>query len=245
MKSSVCQLIVWLMAAPFLLQCNSPEKSTLCFLTAYTRTDGVQSVSVTYVYQNSLLTSESRTESGITSETSYEYDAKNNLIKSVTNSPNFATRTATYSYNNQNTLVATLIATSDWTETLQYTYNENRQLIRESSTYTSAAGDIVEVRIFTYPDILTTNPSEVALETAGVSTYREMFEYDDRINPFRNLPTSIQAANNVVKLTRVYSLSLLEVTSTTSYQYNSEGYPVSATSSSGVTETWSYACQEI
>jgi len=238
------RIIVVMMATSFLWQCNTPEKSTLCFLVTYTRNDGAQTESITYVYQNSLLMSESRTVGAVTSISAYEYDIKNNLVKSVTQSPS-GNYTTTYSYTSQNKLLAAVSAADDWSRTVQYTYNENRQLSRETSTYTSAAGDLVEVRTFSYPDIVTINPSTVTVETAGINTWQDSLEYDNKINPIRGFLPSIRAANNVVKATRLNILTLLEETHTTSYQYNAEGYPVSATSTLGVTETWTYDCREI
>lgn len=231
-------------AVPLFLTCSTREKSTLCFLTSYTRTDGVVTESVTYVYEGSLLKSESRIAPGDTSVSVYSYDTGSNRVKSTTQSST-GNYTTNYTYDNESKLLSAITLGADWTLTFQYVYNVYGQLSQETKTYTTDTGTLEEVRTFSYPDIVTRNPAEVTVEISGIDTWRISLEYDDKIDPKRGFLFSIRAANNVVKETRRNNVTLDEETVTVSYQYNSEGYPVSATSSAGVSQTWTYDCREI
>ena len=149
-KGKLWRRVVLLLLLPFLWQCNTPEKSTLCYLKTYSRNDGTQTESVTFTYEGSLVTSEARTVSGVTSVSVYDYDGKSNRVKSTTQSPS-GNYTTSYSYDNQNKLVAAVSVGTDWTLTLQYMYNDNGQLVKETSNYTSGSGDVVEFSLTSWP----------------------------------------------------------------------------------------------
>jgi YD repeat-containing protein len=237
----------WCLVAFLALQgirCATPEKSTLCFVTSLTETEGSQTRVYAYTYEFSRLTTVTLTESGTTTVTSYGYDANGNVASSTTESSSGLTE-GTYSYDKQNKLVSAFIKGSGDETTIQFVYNDNGQLISEVRQTTSGAGDLVETITFAYPDILTKNPSVITITSGGAAANQVTREYDNKIEPLRSLFPTTGAANNVVKETSINGTTLEETITTISYQYNPEGYPVSSTSSSGRTQAWAYDCREI
>lgn len=226
------------------IRCSTPEKSTLCFVTSLTETEGSLTRVYTYAYELSRLTSITLLESGATTVTNYGYDANGNAVSSITQSPSEVTE-GTYSYDKQNKLVAAILTGTGYETNVQFVYNDNGQLISEVRQTESGAGDLVVTTTFAYPDILTKNPSVVTITTGGAAANQVTREYDNKIAPLRSLFPTTRAVNNVVKETSINGTTLEETTTTITYQYNPEGYPVSSVSSSGRTQAWAYDCREI
>lgn len=224
--------------------CSTAEKSTLCFVTSLTETEGSVTRVYSYTYEFSRLTAVTLLESGTTTVTTYSYDANGNVTASITESPAGLTE-GTYSYDKQNKLMAALLTRPDYETAIQYVYNDNGQLINENRQTVSGAGDLVVNITFAYPDILTKNPSLITVTTGGAAANQSMREYDNKIAPLRSLFPTTQAVNNMVKETTINGTTLGETTTTITYQYNPEGYPVSSVSSSGRTQAWVYDCREI
>lgn len=225
------------------VRCSTPEKSTLCFVTTLTEVSGSQTRVYAYTYEFSRLTALTLTEAGQATVVTYFYDANGNVGTSVTQSPS-GEEQGTYSYDKQNKLVAALHTRPDYEVEYQYVYNDNGQLITEIRREVKG-GSAVRTRSFTYPDILTKNPSVITTTVDGSAPDQQSLEYDNKVAPLRNLFPTTQAVNNVVKETSLNGTTLEETTVTTSYQYNTAGYPVSAVSSAGKTQTWVYDCKEV
>lgn len=226
------------------IRCSAPEKSTLCFVTSLTETEGTLTREYSYTYEFSRLTSITMSESGATTVTRYAYDGNGNIASSTAESPSGAT-TGAYSYDKQNKLVAARLKSSSSETTIQFIYNDYGQLISEVRQTVSGGGDLMVTTAFAYPDILTKNPSLITVTSGGAAANQFMREYDNKIAPLRSLFPTTRAVNNVVKETSINGATLEEATTTITYQYNSEGYPVSSVSSSGRSQVWVYDCREI
>ncbi|MBL7851968.1 MAG: hypothetical protein JNN04_13790 [Cyclobacteriaceae bacterium] len=242
------QISRWLLVAIVLVsgvRCSTPEKSTLCFVSTLTETEGSQTRVFTFVYEFSRLKSITLSEGGTTTVTTYLYDDKGNVGGSTKVSGSAVVEEGSYSYDKQNKLQAATLIGTDYETTIQYSYNDNGQLVSEVETTLSGAGDVLISRAYTYPDILTKNPSMITTTVSGNAPDQLELEYDNKIAPLRNLFPTTKAANNVVKETYLNGTTLVETTYSITYQYNAEGYPVSAVSTSGKTQTWVYDCREI
>jgi YD repeat-containing protein len=241
------KITYWCLVACLAVQgfrCSTPEKSTLCFVTSLTETEGSQTRVYTYTYELSRLTTVTLSASGTTTVTTYGYDDNGNAVSSTTQSPSGLTE-GTYSYDKQNKLVSAFLKSGSDETTIQFVYNDNGQLITEVRQTTSGVGDLVVTTTFAYPDILTKNPSVITITSGGGAANQVTREYDNKIAPLRSLFPTTRAVNNVVKETSLNGTTLEETTTTITYQYNPEGYPVSSISSSGRTQVWVYDCREI
>lgn len=218
--------------------CNPTTKSVLCQLATKVTTGAGVTSTQTYFYDGGQLKS-IQTSTGTDSYTTlYQYNLQGDMGKMVINVSG-QTYTTSYTYDLNHYVVASLSTNSGDTIRTNYFYNDNGQLTQRYSLQQLGTPVPDTLRYnYEYPDILTRNPSSITTMTPSDTTVVH-YEYDDKINPERGLvlPT-IQPFNNITRYTSD------ALTYTVSYQYNSNGYPVSATQSNGVTLTWTYSCQE-
>ncbi|MBL7846852.1 MAG: hypothetical protein JNL40_05240 [Cyclobacteriaceae bacterium] len=220
------------------LGCNPTTKSVLCQPATKVTTDAGVTSTQTYFYDGGLLKSMQTVTGSGSYSTLYQYDTQGDLGKMIINMSG-QTYTTSYTYDSKHYVVASLSTNSGDTIRTNYYYNENGQLTRRLTLQQLGAAVPDTLRYnYEYPDPLTRNPASITTITE-LDTTIVHYEYDDKINPERGLvlPT-IQPYNNI---TRYVSDAL---TYTISYQYNSNGYPISAIQSNGVTRTWTYSCKE-
>lgn len=236
-RISVGQLLLLVCLA--LMFCTTREKSTLCRMTTLITTEGSVTTTTTYSYENSKLKLASTTSGTTTYETAYQYDANGNLSKSIFTEGGVS-RATSYSYNGLNQLVSSLYTFNGDTTIITYTYNDSQQLATKTSSVQIGGGPVaVSTETYEYVNVLTRNASSMTF-TSGTTTYVVTYQYDNKLNPERDLILpSLQHFNNIVKITQG------GVVETISYEYNNNGYPVSSISSSGKTQSWTYHCEEI
>jgi len=237
--TSVQRILTLVLFSVLLLQCSSQEKHTLCRLITAVETDGANVVSISYVFEGSRLTKETRIEGATTLETTYRYDVNGNVDKSTLTTGGIPISTS-YAYNGLNQLVSTLYTYNGDTTNTYYTYNDFGQLVHKSVTTQSGGGPFLTMSAeYEYPDLLTRNPSMIT-NVAGTNSVVYSYLYDNKFNPERDLVfPSLQHYNNITQIIQGSSVE------TITYMYNSTGYPISAISSSGKTTAWTYDCQEI
>lgn len=121
-----------------------------------------------------------------------------------------------------------------------YVYNASGQLEKVTVTDLSAISSpgYVLVFSFNYPNTTTGNYSTMTITLGSDEPMVISQEYDNKKNPLKGMESYVPyPVNNVTKRT------VNGVTVTISYQYNSQGYPVSATYSDGSVYTFDYTCQ--
>jgi hypothetical protein len=101
---------------------------------------------------------------------------------------------------------------------VKYEYNSSGQLIKFTRPSV--------IYLYSYPNTTTHNYSQIEYTS---DTYHsiEFYEYDEKVNPYKDLPTVLGPVpltdNNIV------SLSYVNVTKVSTYEYNPRGYPISRT----------------
>ncbi len=207
----------------------------LCFVATY----ATQSHSIAYGYTNGTrLTSETMTTGLESSLTTYVYNNLGLVALSVMNGMGL-THTTTYIYDTQNRLITREEERTDEIERITYVYNATGQVETVTNRIITATDTLIAIDTYVYPDIATKNPSSITTQSTLGDVYTTYLEYDNKINPLREFLPSIQPYSNVTKRT------VNGTVETIVYQYNSEGYPTAATSSTGKSETWTYSCQEL
>ncbi|MPS74572.1 MAG: hypothetical protein E2590_15675 [Chryseobacterium sp.] len=184
---------------------------------------------------------ESNDEDG--SKTVYTYNG-NNIVKSVEYDKNSnIVYTQEFAYNNDR--LSSEKITDTHMGTLSYTINYNyvndntvKYKLLESSTYNSSTGTFSN---FKYTDYETTlvngNVSKIKRTLSSGMVINRTYIYDNKNNPFSNIKGFVKinlltsydgdyGVNNLTKLTSSSTDSYFNYTNTTSYEYNSNNYPV-------------------
>lgn len=222
----------------FIVGCGSDPKTLLCQPSLQTIVDGGSTTTQAYTYVGGKLTLTVTTSGGDMFQTIFVYNLDGDLGKSI-QTANGDTATTSYTHSADHLLLASLLTHNGDTVRVNFLYNDNRQLVRQDKFIQDLGGSEIEEKLYyTYPDLLTHNPSSIATVNLADSVV-VLYEYDNKINPEREffLPT-IQPYNNITKV------SAPAFTYTVSYQYDGNGYPISSTTSTGITKTWTYFCQE-
>ncbi len=217
--------------------CETDPTSLLCRLTSLTIVDGGSPVTQTYVYDGGKLSRMTSTSGDDSFQINYQYDDEGDLAKTflIVSGDSVVT---SYSHNNLHYVVASLFAHNGDTTETTYEYNLNGQLIRQRQDVVSAGVPAAIVTTYyTYPDLSTHNPSIIATVDIADSVVVH-YEYDNKINPERGLYLpNIQPYNNITRVTGpTYEYAI-------TYQYDSNGLPVSSLSTTGRTQNWVYICQ--
>lgn len=192
-----------------------------------------------------LLTIETNT-SFATRTTTYEFNASNQVIKSTIVGSNASLSTYTYDANGR--ITSTTTTTNGVATTRTYVYDEQNRVASIISGSTIFAhlynehGQLVKVQTsptnyteYVYPNT-TTSGYTTETVVSGTSSSSNYYEYDDKKNPSRDLFPSFNfiPENNWTKQTQ----GTLVVNST--FTYNAQGYPLTATWSGGATGTFTY-----
>jgi YD repeat-containing protein len=181
--------------------------------------------------------SQTTTAPGYSYALSYHYGL-DGLIDVANAVKNGATGKLTYAYGINKQLAQSISIFGTDTVTTIYTYNDNFQVIKSIQAYVGAVlTDSITVD-YTYPDLLTRNPSSKVITHGGTLPDTTVYQYDTNINPFREFFPSLQAFNNVTRIEASGGTPVI-----IGYAYNELGYPVSATWSSGETQTFAYKCE--
>lgn len=221
--------------------CSDNEKTTLCFLNTFTETASNGEVTTSaYTYTNSrpskwLLT----LPSSQTISASFIYGPEGRLDRLSTQHSSNGLGIVDYFYDSLGRLSKEKAENAPGTYTIHYQYYSVSQQL--TKTYYVEGADTLKITSYTYPDIVTINPS--VIETLDVQTglsETHEYTYDDKIYPLRGILPTGTYVNNITSDTTVGGS-----TKTYSYQYNGAGYPVSATTNDGITQSWTYDCQEI
>jgi YD repeat-containing protein len=171
----------------------------------------------------------------------YTYDSKGNII-TINRISGSASQ---YGYDSNNNLVAEDVTFKSLPAyRMTYQYNSSGQMT--SNLYTSLTDpDLTFTSTFQYSNTSTKNPSTLVLEgllgKVVIPAITTRYEYDDRPNPLKSFFPSITSDNNVTKST-VTNQGKTTVESFV-YQYNSNGYPTSSSSSAGMVNTFTYDCK--
>lgn len=232
---------LWLTVLAILTHCSTSEKTTLCYISESMMVMGSDTTLTTYVYEGQRIKAITLKSGLATTEYTVQYDAKGNAEKMIQKVGGITISVISYAFTDQNILVASLYGNTS-TDTIRttYVYNGSGQLTNKTESRTTGTNPARDVQItFTYPDLSTHNPATVT-ESDGTTDNVTSYEYDNKFNPFRGFVTpNILPYNNVTKVTTTAG------TTTTTYQYNSSGYPISSVSSNGQKVTYTYNCQEI
>jgi len=222
-------------AQSLLFSCDKSEKSSLCFLATYV----TQSHSVSYGYTgDTRLTTETMIVGPDTFVTTYLYSNLGIITVSARTGAG-ATYTTAYLYDGSNRLLTREEDRTDEIEKVTYTYNANGQVATVTTRIITATDTLITLDTYEYSDIATKNPATITTQTPTGDVYTTFLEYDNKINPLRGFLPSIQPYSNVIKRTVNGNIETIV------YQYNSEGYPTAATSSTGKSESWTYSCKEV
>jgi len=239
MTSTFQRILTLVLFLALLPQCSSPEKHTLCRLITAVETNGTNVSTRSYVYEGSRLIKETRIDGAMTLETTYRYDVNGNVDKSTLTTHGISAATS-YVYNGLDQLIYSLYTYNGDTVNTYFAYNDFGQLVNKSVLYQTGNNPIdTTSEEYQYPDVLTRNPSTITY-ISNATTVVISYLYDNKFNPERDLVfPSLQHYNNIVQIIQGSTVE------TITYMYNSNGYPVSAVSTSGKTTTWTYDCQEI
>lgn len=180
--------------------------------------------------------SQSTTAPGYSYTLNFHYGL-DGLIDIANAEKNGVTGKISYAYGVNKQLVQSISIFGTDTVTTIYQYNDNFQLIKSIQAYVGAVlTDSVTVD-YLYPDLVTRNPSSKIKTQGGTLPDTTVYQYDSKINPFREFFPSIQPFNNIIKIEEAGS------TVNIGYTYNELAYPLTATWSSGATQTFSYKCE--
>lgn len=236
MQPSIKRLFIVFLFPLLFVDCNKDDTIGLCQLQSDSFDLGT-TTATTYVYDAQRLMSQTTTAPGYSYALSYHYGL-DGLIDVANAVKNGATGKITYAYGINKQLAQSISIFGTDTVTTIYTYNDNGQVTKSIQAYVGAVlTDSITVD-HTYPDLLTRNPSSKVITHGGAIPDTTVYQYDTKINPFREFFPSIQAFNNVTRIEASGGTPVI-----IGYTYNELGYPVSATWSSGETQTFSYKCE--
>ncbi len=224
----------------FLFQCTKKDEAgSFCRLNSLTVVNPAITLTVTLEYTNNLLTKQTMSGLGNVQTITWAYDS-NGMMKTMTMEYPGGSQVTTFTLDGSNR-IASSVTTGTTPQSAVYAYNASGQLETVSITDLSAtpgSPGYVTVMSYTYPNTTTGNYSTLTIVTGTSDPIVISQEYDNKKSPFVGLDGYVPyPVNNVTKRTEN------GVTLTISYQYNSQGYPVSATDSNGSTHTYNYTCQ--
>ena len=233
LKSLVGAILLFVLAGG----CGDKETIGICTLNQYTSNDGLTTTTTTYGYVERRLKTEVTSGVGYSSSLTYKY-GPDGLLSEATGQINGVTGKILYAHDSIKRLIQVFSLFELDTVFTTHTYNINDQLIKTvTASYLLTGVYDTTILEHTYPDILTKNPSTTVQTHVGDPPVTTSFQYDNKINPFREFFPAIQAYNNIV---RIESGSVIY---TISYAYNAQGYPISADWSNGFSKTYSYTCE--
>lgn len=199
------------------------------------------STAYTYDADFHVISSVSTTTGGSSSEvvtTTYTYDAAGDVTAASTNSSLSGNSNSTYVYDIAHNLIqADHFKNGIHLDNYFYVYNSTLQLTSVQYTIFIGAGTSVTTTSYQYATPVSRNPTKA---TSSGSTWE--FQYDMKPNPLKVLFVSTQPDNNVTKVT-FSNVGGPTTQIAYTYQYDTNGFPVSSISTDGVTKTFSYNCK--
>lgn len=235
MVSLIRRLFIVVVFAVLFADCSEDPTVGLCQLQTDSFSQGTTTVT-TYVYVEHQLMSQTTTAPGYSLALNYKYNV-NGQLSLASAEKNGVTGKITYDYGINNQLVRSVSIFGTDTVTTTYAYNDQAQLIKKIQAYAGAVLTDSLTADYLYPDIVTKNPSSIITTQGSTLPDTTLYQYDNKINPFRDFFPTTQSYNNVVRI------QADGADTTISYTYNELGYPVSATWSTGEVQSFSYKCE--
>ena len=199
-----------------------------------------QSLSYNYNSTNLVIsTATANTLAGqtVTVNTTYAYDTDGNIV-SASISGDGSNTVNNYTYDISHKLTQETQQVDGVLKVkIVYHYNATQQFIGAENTSFAGSASTTTTSAYTYNTPVSRNPVMVTSSSGDTWTYT----YDTKPNPLKVLFVSIQPDNNVTRMTMTSGGSAK--TTTYTYQYDSNGFPVARTGSDGETKAYNYFCK--